>query len=89
MVKPVGGIVPKVRAAKEAGITKVLIPAENWQEIFAKEEGIEVVPVAKISEVLEHVLLTPVSEIPAKAAHARTPSDLLGASPKISPGIIP
>ena len=89
LVKPVGGIVPKVRAAKEAGITKVLIPAENWQEIFAKEEGIEVVPVAKISEVLEHVLLTPVSEIPAKAAHARTPSDLLGASPKISPGIIP
>ncbi|NLL42571.1 MAG: ATP-dependent protease LonB [Firmicutes bacterium] len=89
LVKPVGGVVPKVRAAKESGITKVLIPSENWQEIFAEQEGIEVVPVNKISEVLEQVLLTPVLSKTANSAPVRSPSELLGASPKISPGIIP
>ncbi|HBK67999.1 MAG TPA: ATP-dependent protease LonB, partial [Firmicutes bacterium] len=44
-VMPVGGIIPKVKAAKQAGATKVIIPAENWQDIFAEETEIQVVPV--------------------------------------------
>jgi len=47
------------------------------------------VPVNKISEVLEQVLLTPVLSKTANSAPVRSPSELLGASPKISPGIIP
>ena len=34
-VKPVGGVAAKVEAARLAGITRVLIPKENWQEMFS------------------------------------------------------
>jgi len=51
-VKPVGGVVSKVEAAKLAGIKRVIIPRENWQEIFS-DLDIEVVPVDQIQEVIE------------------------------------
>jgi Lon-like ATP-dependent protease len=51
-VKPVGGVVAKVEAAKIAGIKKVLIPKENWQELF-DDMDIEVIPVEEISEVID------------------------------------
>ena len=88
-VKAVGGVVPKVRAARESGLKKVLIPADNWQEIFATLDGVEVIPVKKIGDVLEHVLLRLVDEPAVTPMALHTASDLLGASPKISPGIIP
>ncbi|MGA9174498.1 MAG: ATP-dependent protease LonB [Thermoactinomyces sp.] len=52
-VKPVGGIIAKVEAAKQAGAKRVLIPAENMQAIFKKMEGIEVIPVERIEAVLK------------------------------------
>ncbi|NHN30127.1 ATP-dependent protease LonB [Paenibacillus agricola] len=55
-VKPVGGVVSKVEAAFQAGVTKVIIPKENWQEIFSGLHGLEVIPVESIEEVL-HVAL--------------------------------
>ncbi|MBE3580041.1 MAG: ATP-dependent protease LonB [Thermoanaerobacteraceae bacterium] len=55
-VKPVGGIVAKVEAARRAGIRKVLIPWENWQESFRKLKDIQVVPVRWVQEALEHAL---------------------------------
>ncbi|WP_040950152.1 ATP-dependent protease LonB [Gorillibacterium massiliense] len=55
-VKPVGGVVPKVEAAFQAGATRVLIPKENWQEIFRDLQGVEVLPVESVEEVLEHSL---------------------------------
>lgn len=55
-VKPVGGIVAKLEAACRAGAKRVLIPQENWQEIF-RESPIEVVPVRKIKEALSIALL--------------------------------
>jgi len=51
-VKPVGGVVAKVEAAKLAGIKKVLIPKENWQELFDGMD-IEIIPVEDISQVLD------------------------------------
>ena len=36
-VMPVGGIIPKLKAAKEAGAKRVVIPAENWQDGFGKK----------------------------------------------------
>ncbi|HWR62629.1 MAG TPA: ATP-dependent protease LonB [Clostridia bacterium] len=48
-VKGVGGIIPKVEAAMHAGAKKVLIPRENWQEIFKTFE-IEVIPVDSVIE---------------------------------------
>lgn len=53
-VKPVGGVVAKVEAARLAGIKKVLIPKENWQELF-DDMDIEVVPVEEIKEVFRAV----------------------------------
>ena len=88
LVRAVGGIVPKVRAAGEAGVKKVLIPKENWQESFALQREVEVVPVSTIQEVLEHALLEAADQLHLPAA-PRTQGALLGASPKITPGIIP
>ncbi len=51
-VKPVGGVAAKVEAAKLAGINRVLIPRENWQEMFG-DMGIEVIPVDDIGQVIE------------------------------------
>lgn len=51
-IKPVGGVVEKVRAAKEAGVKKVFIPRENDRDIL-HEEGIDVIPVNSIDEVLD------------------------------------
>ncbi len=89
LVKPVGGVVPKVRAAAESGIKKVLIPADNWQEIFGTFDGLDVVPVIKVAEVIESVLLDSVDLPACQPAPPRAHSDLLGASPKISSAIIP
>jgi Lon-like ATP-dependent protease len=55
-VKPVGGVVAKVEAAFQAGATKVIIPKENWQEIFAGLNGLQVIPVETVDEVLHHAL---------------------------------
>jgi len=55
-VKPVGGVVAKVEAAFQAGATKVYIPRENWQELFANLPEVEVIPVDSIDQLLEKVL---------------------------------
>ncbi|WP_139490221.1 ATP-dependent protease LonB [Brevibacillus dissolubilis] len=56
-VKPVGGVVAKVEAARQAGATRVLIPQENWQSIFADMEGIEIIPLTTIDEALRLAFL--------------------------------
>ena len=62
-VKPVGGVSAKVIAAKQAGATKVIIPKENWQDLFSTL-GIEVLPVESIEEVFDHALITKGQEKP-------------------------
>jgi Lon-like ATP-dependent protease len=52
IIKPVGGVPAKIAAAVQSGIEKVIIPAENWQEIFAEEKA-KVVPVETIKEVID------------------------------------
>ncbi|MHB1127726.1 MAG: ATP-dependent protease LonB [Bacillota bacterium] len=56
-VKPVGGIVAKVEAAKQAGVKKVLIPKENWQVMFDKLDGIEVKMVERLEDVFKYALI--------------------------------
>ncbi len=55
-IKPVGGVIAKVEAAFQAGANRVIIPKENWQEIFAGLNGLEVIPVDCIEEALYHAL---------------------------------
>jgi len=55
-VKPVGGIVAKVEAAYQAGARKVIIPKDNWQEMFGDYEALKIYPVETIEEVLSMAL---------------------------------
>lgn len=50
-VKPVGGVVSKVQAARQAGCTRVLIPRENWQESFRDIPGLKIIAVDRLEEV--------------------------------------
>ena len=56
MLKPVGGITTKLEAAAEAGVKKVILPKENWQDIF-KNYPITIIPVERLDQVLEHVMI--------------------------------
>jgi Lon-like ATP-dependent protease len=52
-VRPVGGIVPKVEAAAQAGAERVIIPKENWQEAFRDRNDIRVLPVERIEDAVK------------------------------------
>lgn len=56
MVKPVGGIVPKVAAAVRAGAERVLIPRGNYQKFFGSLAGIEIVPLDRLEEAVREAL---------------------------------
>ncbi|GGJ70946.1 Lon-like ATP-dependent protease [Anoxybacillus voinovskiensis] len=72
-VKPVGGVFPKVKAAKQAGVKKVLVPAENMQSILRHMDGIDVVPVERLEEVLSVVFQQDAHEaIPATSDQSKT-----------------
>lgn len=58
LVKPVGGVVAKVEAARQAGAKKVIIPAENYQELFKDFTGVEVIPVERLDELMRHALVS-------------------------------
>ncbi|WP_137678956.1 endopeptidase La [Aurantiacibacter suaedae] len=64
-VLPIGGLKEKLLAALRGGIKKVLIPEENEKDLAEipdnVKEGLEIVPVSHVDQVLEHAL----SAIPA------------------------
>ncbi|MGE5558740.1 MAG: ATP-dependent protease LonB [Bacillota bacterium] len=63
-VMSVGGVRAKIEAAKYAGAKKVLIPKENWQELYKQTQEIEIVKVDRIEEVVLHA----VQDAPAEDA---------------------
>ncbi|WP_113154936.1 endopeptidase La [Nitratireductor sp. OM-1] len=60
-VLPIGGLKEKLLAALRGGIKKVLIPEENAKDLADIPEnvknGLEIVPVSRVGEVLEHALV--------------------------------
>ncbi|NLM68702.1 MAG: ATP-dependent protease LonB [Firmicutes bacterium] len=56
-VKPIGGVVAKIEAAQLAGVKKVFIPKDNWQDMFAEIKDMEIQPVSRIEEVITASLL--------------------------------
>ncbi|WP_199425641.1 ATP-dependent protease LonB [Thermaerobacillus caldiproteolyticus] len=76
-VKPVGGIFPKVKAAKQAGAKKVIIPFDNMQSILREIEGIEIIPVHHLEEVFSVVFKKDDKQnkvVPATSNHSETKS---------------
>ncbi len=57
LVKPIGGVYPKVKAAQKAGAQTVIIPQENMQSILKEIKGIKIIPVSHLNEVFEIALL--------------------------------
>lgn len=80
LVKPVGGIMAKVEAARRAGATQVLIPAENYQVLFRDFADIEIIPVNRLEEIMRAALITvpALSKKPERPAPA--PPDVLSAN---------
>ena len=86
-VLAIGGLKEKLLAALRGGIKKVLIPVENEKDLAEipdnVKEGLEIVPVTDVDEVLEHALaekLTPLTpeqlaEFEAAAAKAQSASN--------------
>ncbi|KRA83697.1 endopeptidase La [Altererythrobacter sp. Root672] len=64
-VLPIGGLKEKLLAALRGGIKKVLIPEENEKDLAEipanVKEGLEIIPVAHVDEVLRHAL----TDVPA------------------------
>ncbi|MED5073163.1 ATP-dependent protease LonB [Anoxybacillus geothermalis] len=54
-VKPVGGVFAKIKAAKQAGAKKVIIPLENMQSLLREVSGIQIIAVRRLEEALMHV----------------------------------
>jgi ATP-dependent Lon protease len=93
-VLPIGGLKEKLLAALRGGITMVLIPAENEKDLAeipgTITEGLTIIPVSHVDEVLGHALATPVvpiewTEADELAALPRTdlaaaPGDVVGVS---------
>jgi ATP-dependent Lon protease len=55
-VKPIGGVYPKIIAAKKAGAKTVIIPIENKQSILNDINGIDIVTVTHLEEVFDIAL---------------------------------
>ncbi|KEO81153.1 ATP-dependent protease LonB [Tumebacillus flagellatus] len=77
-VKPIGGVVAKIEAAQQAGATRVIIPKDNWQDMFKSFENIEIIPVERIEQVLELSLQPETQEETSRVAAPAT--GLLSAS---------
>ncbi len=60
-VLPIGGLKEKLLAALRGGIKKVLIPEENAKDLVdipaSVKNGLEIVPVSRMDQVLQHALL--------------------------------
>lgn len=89
-VLPIGGLKEKLLAALRSGIKTVLIPADNEKDLTEIPDnvtkGMEIIPVARVEEVLEHALaesLTPIDwdedEMDAAVASGGSDEDRNGA----------
>ena len=59
-VLPVGGVTAKIEAAAESGVTKVIIPSMNMQDVLIEskyKDMITIIPVSTLKEVLDNILV--------------------------------
>ncbi|MGB4215433.1 MAG: Lon family ATP-dependent protease [Thermacetogeniaceae bacterium] len=56
-VRGVGGITEKLYGARQVGVKKVLVPADNSRELPEEMWGVQVVSVNKITDAFPHILI--------------------------------
>ena len=59
-VLPVGGVTAKIEAAAETGVTKVIIPAMNMQDVLLDskyKDMVKIIPVSTLKDVLDNILV--------------------------------
>ena len=71
-IRPVGGVIEKLYAARQAGMRAIVIPKENARELDRTTLGLDVIPVSTVQEALAAYGL----EAPARARGMRVPRDL-------------
>lgn len=82
-VKPVGGVVAKITAARHAGATSVIIPKDNWQDLFSSFEadGVRIDSVERIEQVIELALVSARGTFPSMGARTSEQLTVLSARP--------
>src|SRR5207248_6079250 len=90
-VLPIGGLKEKLLAALRGGMKKVLIPEENAKDLAEipdnVKSGLEIVPVARMDEVLKHALVRQPEPIEWDESKTpiTTPAVVVGDEEPISP----
>lgn len=56
-VKPIGGVVAKIAAAKKAGVKVFILPKDNYEKSLSQENSISIIPVDNIQQVIDLALL--------------------------------
>jgi ATP-dependent Lon protease len=56
-VRPVGGIIEKLYAARQAGMRAILVPKENMREIDRALAGIDVIPISSVEQAFKALTL--------------------------------
>lgn len=54
-IKAVGGLSEKLHGARQAGIHKILIPADNLGDVPLQMDGLEIIPIKNVQEAFVHV----------------------------------
>lgn len=57
-IKPVGGVFEKIYGAKQAGLAKVLVPADNGADVPTNVQNIEIVLIKTIEDVLKQMVIS-------------------------------
>jgi len=70
-VRPIGGIVEKLYAARQAGMRAMIVPKENVREIDANLAGIEIIPVATVDQAFDALGVHKKSTSSSTRPHAR------------------
>jgi Lon-like ATP-dependent protease len=56
-VRPVGGILSKIDAARRVGVKKIIIPADNWMATLDSISDVEIIAVRDLDEVLDQAFV--------------------------------